>query len=128
MSEILIGLKSVLQQHERGAMQNVVISPELVKQLGKEMEQMVLANLTTEKRLAGLAPQEVLSQYTPDVVLSHYAPEQRLSGLTLEQRLAGFEAEVLEEYLRKLQQPSPVATHRKKATRRKQKPKADVKL
>ena len=49
LGEVLTGLQTLLQQQEGGKMKGMVIDPDYVKQLGREMEATVLANLTTEK-------------------------------------------------------------------------------
>ena len=124
LGEVLTGLQTLLQQQEGGKMKGMVIDPEYVKRLGREMEKTVLANLTTEKLLAALSQR--LEGLEPEVVLSHYAPEQRLAGLEPAQRLEGLDLEVIETYLQQRKQTSESsATHKKPAARRKPKPKTD---
>jgi hypothetical protein len=132
----LTGLQTLLQQQEGGKMKGMVIDPEYVKQLGREMEATVLANLTTEKLLAKVGPEELLATLSPEqrleglapeVVLSHYAPEQRLAGLEPEQRLEGLDLAVIETYLQQHKQSAEASTTPKKpAARRKPKPKSDI--
>jgi len=61
LGEVLTGLQTLLQQQEGGKMKGIVIDPEYVKRLGREMEKTVLANLTTEKLLANVSPEQILA-------------------------------------------------------------------
>ena len=75
---------------------NFELTPEDVSELGKQMGEIWLANLTVDERLAGLEPKEVLSHFKPKDMLPHFKPADRLAGL---------EPEVIEDYLKQLKKP-----------------------
>lgn len=145
LSETLTALRTILQKQQGDKMKDIVISPEYVKQMGRELRESILKSLTPadylgqmspevrESLIAALTPDQLLERLEPDVVLSNYDPEQRLEGLEPdvvlshygpEQLLAQLDVAEIEEYLRKRQQE---ATQPKAQTpsssQRKQKPK-----
>ncbi len=89
--------------------------PEIIRLMGEELEDLVLAGLTPEKilsklsveeRLSGLKPEEVLSGLKPEELLTGLKPEERLSGLKPEERLSGLSVEEIEAYLRNAKKKS----------------------
>jgi hypothetical protein len=125
VGEIIMGLQTVLQKQEEGTMKEVVISPEYVKKIGKEMQKSVLASLTPELLLARLTPDQILEKLSLEQRLAGLNAEQRLAGLNAEQRLAGLETEVIEAYLQQRRKATEQANTKKKpVARRKSKSKS----
>jgi hypothetical protein len=78
------------------------ISPDELIQLGRQWQQMILAQMSVEERLAGLEPKERLAGLEPKERLAGLEPEERLAGLEPEEVLTHFPVEEIEAYLRKL--------------------------
>jgi hypothetical protein len=95
LEELLEGLWTLWFGPKGLEMQEIEITPEMVRSVGKRWRQFTLAGLTPEERLAGLAPEERLAGL---------APEERLAGLAPEERLAGLDPAVVEAWLRQQKQ------------------------
>ena len=92
------------------------LTPETIKQIGKQMRQALLATLTPAERLAGLAPEDRLAGLAPEdrlaglaqnerqQVVAGLAPEERLAGLGPEERLAGLAPDKLAELFAHLEE------------------------
>jgi hypothetical protein len=86
-------------------------TPEEVTEMGKQLEEVLLADLTVDDILARFGQNEVLSHIKPidrlaglepKEVLPHFKPVDRLAGLEPKEVLPHFKPEVIEDYLKQL--------------------------
>ena len=87
------------------------LSPKEKQEMMTSIEDMVLAKVSTERRLKGLQPEDLLKGLQPEDRLKGLQPEDRLKGLQPEDRLKGLHPEdrlkgldidIIETYLNSL--------------------------
>ncbi|MBF0227466.1 MAG: hypothetical protein HQK76_18630 [Desulfobacterales bacterium] len=98
---IISGLNYYLNKEGEDVMK-IEITPEDVKNVGKEWINAILSGLKPEERLSGLKPEERLSGLKLEERLLGLKPEKRLFGLKPEERLSGLKLEDIEAYLEKI--------------------------
>ena len=59
----------------------IKLTPEEVTEMGKQLGDVLLANLTVDDLLARFETKEVLSHLKPKEVLSHYNPVDKMANL-----------------------------------------------
>ena len=67
------------------------LTPEYVKEVGKEWVDHLIKALPPEERMKGLRPEERLNGLRPEERLNGLEPEERMKGLDPEERLKGLE-------------------------------------
>ena len=77
-------------------------TPEEVTELGKQLGDMLLMNLTVDDVFARFDPEELLSHFKPVDRLAGLEPKEVLPHFKPVDRLAGLEPEVIEDYLKQL--------------------------
>ena len=83
----------VLLLMKGGTMQEYYLSPEKMLEIGRRYEDLLLANLSVEKRLAGLKPEERMIGLKPEERVIGLRPEERMIGLKPEEVLSRFKPE-----------------------------------
>ena len=69
------------------------LTPEIIRETGRQVIEFARAGMTVEERLAGLKPEEIFARFKP---------EERLAGLKPEEIFARFKPEEIEAYLKKI--------------------------
>ena len=102
VTNFIQGIVNILFPEEEIEMEQLVITPEYVMDLGERLMKKYVEQLPIKERLAGLSTEDVLRLYKPEEILLACKPEERLAGLQPEECLAGLTREEIETYLQKL--------------------------
>jgi hypothetical protein len=80
----------------------IKLTPEMVRNVGKEWRDLVISTSTPEERLMGLRPEERLMGLGPEERLMGLKPEEIISKYGKEKILSGMTEKEIEAYLKKL--------------------------
>lgn len=100
----LMGLWALLSNEGHLFMSNKpVLTPDAVKQLGKQYIQHIISRLPAEERLAGLPAEERLAGLPAEERLKGLSAEERLKGLAEEEFLEKLSVEKIKAWLAKME-------------------------